>query len=305
MDKRLRLVPERREFGLALRRSQPEWVDPMVASPSQPRTLAGAWAWEPKVEGTRCIVWASKGRVRLLDVQREPLGDEYDWLLRTMETSVRGDVILDGVAGRSALFLFDCLWYEGASVAPLPLLERKSVLRDVVWFDDRVRFTPFRTQGAEAAYRDATAGGASGVVAKRIASRYVAGRSDEWLAFDCPHAQEFVIGGYAEVEGNPGSAALLIGYYDEGRLRYAGRVSTAYDPAALAAVLPTLARLRRRTSPFGGAVPDGGGIRWVSPALVAQIGFADWTPAGLPRRPRFIGLRHDREPDEVRRAAAR
>jgi bifunctional non-homologous end joining protein LigD len=217
---------------------------------------------------------------------------------------MRGDVILDGVAGRSALYLFDCLWYEGASVAQLPLLERKSVLRDVVWFDDRVRFTPFRTQGAEAAYRDATAGGASGVVAKRIASRYVAGRSEEWLAFDCPQAQEFVIGGYAEVSGTE-SPALLIGYYDEGRLRYAGRVGTAYDPAALAAVLPTLARLRRRTSPFGGAVPNGGDIRWVSPALVAQIGFADWTPAGLPRRPRFIGLRHDREPDEVRRAAGR
>ena len=305
MDKGLKLLRERKEFGLALRRGQPDWIEPMLPSPSQPRTLGGGWAWEPKVEGTRCIVWSRRGQVRLTGGNREPLEAEHDWLLRLVESSVRGDVLLDGVATRSALYLFDCLWYEGASIAPLPLLERKSVLRDVVWFDDRIRFTPFRTQGAEAAYRDATAGGASGVVAKRIASRYAGGRSEDWLAFDCPQAQEFVIGGYAETPGEAAMPSLLIGYYDEGRLRYAGRVTTAYDPAALAAVLPTLARLRRRTSPFGGAVPDGGEIRWVSPALVAQIGFADWTPAGLPRRPRFIGLRHDREPDEVRRAIAR
>lgn len=290
--------------GFALWRGKPEWIEPMLATDSEPKPLAGEWLWEPRLAGSRCLVWTAGGQARLFGADHRPLDARFAEYAPILGVSVRGDTILDGVATAEALYLFDCLYYEGASLEPLPLLERKAVLRDAVWYSDRVRLTPFGMSGPEALQATQAPGSVAGVVAKRTPSGYAGGRSADWLAFRCARAQEFVIGGYTERRGEPGSMALLIGYYENGRLRYAGRVSTAYDTASLEALLPTLARLRRRTSPFGGAVPATGRIQWTSPAVVAQVGFTSWTPAGLPERPRFIGLRYDREPDEVRRVAA-
>lgn len=290
----------------ALWRSKPAWVEPMLPTPAEPGTLGLEWVWEPDLRGTRCLVWTGEGGTALRDVRGSSLDQAHPELVQLLDVAVRGDTILDGVITPDALFLFDCLHYEGASLLPLPLAERKAVLRDAVWYCERIRFTPFRTEpDTLEGSNGLDAGPTAGTVAKRLGSDYVGGRSSDWRSVAGAQAQQFVIGGYTEVAGPPRGLGLLIGYYEDGRLRYAGRVSAARDPASFAAVLPTLARLRRRTSPFGGAVPGGGSIQWVSPALVAEVGFSDWTPAGMPRLPRFIGLRHDREPDEVRRAALR
>ena len=295
----------RRARGLALWAPRPDWIEPMRASSSDPRPLGGDWLLEPRLEGERCLAWTSDIGVMLRDAQRHSLDARHPGLAARLRDACRGEAILDGMITSQGFELFDCLFYEGASLTALPLVDRRAVLRDAVVCSEGVHLVPHRRTGPGGGGREGGIPSSAGIVAKRAQGRYVGGRSSDWLAFDCANAQEFVIGGYAE-SNEPGSAlALLIGYYEDGRLRYAGRVSAAYDPCSLTAMAPTLARLRRRTSPFGGAVPDGGHIQWVSPALVAQIGFADWTPAGLPRQPRFISLRHDREPDEVRRAAAR
>lgn len=292
-------VSARRGRGLALWCPRPAWVEPMRASPSEPRALGGDWVCEPRLEGLRCLAWTSEGGVALKDAGGRGLDGRFPGLVAFLADACRGDAILDGVITNQGLELFDCLFYEGVTLTSLPLLDRRAVLRDAVLFGDGVHLVPFR---AAAPGRDTLMPAGAGIVAKRANGRYVGGRSSDWLAFDCANAQEFVIGGYAESSECGAALALLIGYYEEGRLRYAGRVSAAYDPSSLTAMAPTLARLRRRTSPFGGAVPGGGHIQWVSPALVAQIGFTEWTPAGLPRQPRFISLRHDCEPDEVCRA---
>jgi ATP-dependent DNA ligase len=294
----------RRARGFALWSRRPDWIEPMRASASDPRPLGGDWILEPRLEGDRCLAWTFDAGVELRDGERQALNVRYPGLAARLGAACRGEAILDGMITNQGLELFDCLFYEGASLTSLPLLDRRAVLRDAVLFGDGVHLVPHRL-ATPAGGRDAGLLSSDGIVAKRALGRYVGGRSNDWLAFDCANAQEFVIGGYAESGEGGAALALLIGYYEDGRLRYAGRVSAAYDPCSLTAMTPTLARLRRRTSPFGGAVPGGGHIQWVSPALVAQIGFADWTPAGLPRQPRFIALRHDREPDEVRRAAAR
>ena len=284
-----------RDRGFALWRGKPEWIEPMLPADGASALPADDWVWEPKVPGVRCLVWTSGRTVRLLGRGRRSLDPQYNELRHILGVGVRGDTILDGVITDGSLHLFDCLYYEGASLAPLPLRERKSVLRDAVWFCERVRPVPVSVN-APLEIGSPT----GGAIAKRLSSSYVSGRSADWLTFASALSHEFVIGGYAVSEA-PGRIAILIGYYQDGRLRYAGRVGAARDPSSLAALLPTLSRLRRRTSPFGGAVPAGETIEWVSPALVAQVGFCEWSPAGRPRRPRFIGLRHDREPDEVKR----
>jgi bifunctional non-homologous end joining protein LigD len=200
------------------------------------------------------------------------------------------------------LYLFDCLFYEGIDLTNLPLVDRKAVLRDVVWYDAPIRFTPFRSTGSAAMFREACAKGAEGIIAKRAEGRYVSARSPDWLKIKCVHQQEFVVGGYTAPKGSRENlGALLVGYYENGALRYAGKVGTGYDRATLELLGRRLAPLHRQTSPFAPGPSPAGDVQWVTPRMVVEIGFGEWTPAGLLRHPRFLGIRQDKSAAEVRK----
>ena len=144
--------------------------------------------------------------------------------------------------------------------------------------------------------------GEEGVIAKLAESLYMSGRSAAWLKIKCVRQQEFVIGGFTPPRGaRERLGALLVGYYEDGALRYAGKVGTGFDRPTLELLYRRLAPLRRRTPPFApGALPRGV-VTWVTPRLLAEIRFSEWTSAGLLRHPRFLGLREDKEAAEVRR----
>ena len=335
MTRVLKLLPDAAQARLR-RRPQPAWMAPMLATTGASLPRGDGWVFEPKLDGVRCLVFVSGGRVRLYSRNRKPLESAYPELVEALEVCVRGDAVLDGevvavdpvtglpsfsllqqrmgirdaVAARRsgvpvALYLFDCLFYEGVDLTSLGLTDRKAVLRDVVWFGDALRFTPFRTSGSAEMYRDACARGAEGIIAKRANGPYVGVRSADWIKIKCVNEQEFVIGGYTDPRGDrPGLGALLVGYYDNGVLRYAGKVGTGIDHATLLLLREALEQLERRTPPFGGVVPSGPDVHWVIPALVTQVGFAEWTPGGLLRHPRYVGMRHDRDPHEVTRERA-
>ena len=92
-----------------------------------------------------------------------------------------------------------------------------------------------------------------------------------------------------------------MGYYDGKSLRYAGKVGTGYDRRTLEQLHRRLVPLHRTTSPFSQGPGPANEVQWVSPKLVGQVGFSEWTSAGLLRHPRFIGLRDDKAAKEVRR----
>jgi DNA ligase D-like protein (predicted ligase) len=314
-------------------RAQPGWIAPMLATLADAAPRAGQWLYEPKLDGVRVLVYASGGRIQLFSRNRKPLDAAYPELVEALALAVRGDAVLDGevvavdpATGQSSfsrlqrrmqlrdetrarrsgvpveLYLFDCMFYEGVDLTNLPLVDRKSVLRDVVWYDDPIRFTPFRTTGSAAMFREACAKGAEGIIAKRAEGRYVSARSPDWLKIKCVHQQEFVVGGYTAPKGSRENlGALLVGYYEHGALRYAGKVGTGYDRATLELLSRKLAPLRRRTSPFGPGPAPAGEVQWVTPRLVVEIGFGEWTPAGLLRHPRYLGLREDKTAGEVRK----
>lgn len=288
--------------GHALWRAMPDWLEPMRPAPVEPRAVAGSWRWEPLLEGTRCLTWVDQTGIRMLSTRRERIERMAPQLSATLRQQIRGHAVLDGVISERRLQVFDCLHYEGADLTPLPYLDRRAVLEDIVLTGERLRLVPSH-DSVESLVSDGLAAG--GVVAKRESSPYSAGLSTDWLAIDCIRRDDFVVGGFVVEQGSSSPAALLVGHYENGWLRYAGKVTQSYDPRGFESLTRTLSRLGRRTTPFGGLVPEGAGIHWVSPALVVRVGFAHWSDGGLLRRARYVGLRHDRDADEVRRGQPR
>ncbi|MFO7581224.1 ATP-dependent DNA ligase [Guyparkeria sp.] len=141
---------------------------------------------------------------------------------------------------------------------------------------------------------------------KRADSPYLHSRSRDWLKFKCVNQQEFVIGGYTDPQGSrKGFGALLLGYYEDGDLRYAGRVGTGFDESTLERLHEALRSRARKTPAFADPPADAGGqVHWVSPTLVAEVGFTEWTDEGYLRHPRFLGLRDDKAPADVHREEA-
>src|SRR5258707_7623536 len=120
------------------------------------------------------------------------------------------------------------------------------------------------------------------------------------LKFRCKQEQEFVIGGYTDPRGSrSGFGALLLGYYREGKLVYAGKVGTGFDQDLLRRLAEKLVRLKTPVPPFAEDGLPRRGVHWVKPKLVAQIGFTEWTAGGKLRHHRFIGLRDDKRPEDV------
>jgi bifunctional non-homologous end joining protein LigD len=149
------------------------------------------------------------------------------------------------------------------------------------------------------AFRYACAHGWEGVVGKRADSPYVATRSRDWLKIKCESGQELVIGGWTPPKGSRQRfGALLVGYWDGDKLRYAGKVGTGFDDATLQRLGDELERRERPTPPFtADKLPSN--ARWAEPELVAQVAFTEWTRDGKLRHPRYQGLRDDKPAREV------
>lgn len=284
--------------ALALWGAAPDRIEPMRAAAVEPRALKGVWHWEPLLRGRRAIAHVHRGKVRLVGTGGAPPGPHAPELAGHLPRAVRGDAILDGVVVGRSYQIFDCLHFEGACLTSLPIEDRRSVLRDVMTWDSRFRAVP-TSASLDHLIRSGLA--TTGVIAKRSGSAYRSGTSQDWLQIDCAQRDDFVIGGFADTEGDHQPQALLVGQYENGRLRYVGTVARAYEDDAFARLAPTLRRLRRRTSPFGSLAPAGGRTHWVSPALVARIGFAERSEQGLLRRARFIEVCGDKEPHAIRK----
>jgi len=310
--------------------SQPGWTAPMLATLTDDHFSDPDWIYERKFDGIRCLVFRDGEGVRLMSRGEKNMNDTWPELVDDLERTACKDFVADGeivtfdgdvtsfqrLQQRSGihdadearasdipvyLYLFDLIHVDGQDVTQLELRDRKAVLRRAIDFGalDRTRLTEHRNEEGEKYYREACDKGWEGVIAKDAHSTYVHSRSKKWLKFKCVHQQELVIGGYTEPQGSRiGFGALLVGYYDGDDLRYAGKVGTGYDDETLEELGERLEKIERETSPFNDEV-DEKGVHFVTPELVGEFGFTEWTHAGKLRHPRFLGLRHDKDPEDV------
>ena len=305
---------------------QPEWVAPMLATLTETYFSDPNWIFERKLDGERVMTYVRRGEPRLYSRNQILLNGNYPELVDAFagcpDVIVDGEVVaFDGKqtsfaklqprmqtrnatdARRSGVavfyYVFDCLYAGRDDIRALPVRERKKRLRATVDFADPLRFTTHRVRDGEAYHDEACRKGWEGVIAKRAASPYASGRSRDWLKFKCVRDQEFVIGGFTDPQGSrAGFGALLVGYFDNGTLRYAGKVGTGYNSQLLRDLRAQLEKLEQDESPFADRVREKGS-HWVRPKVVAQVGFSEWTRDGKLRHPRFLGLRRDKKATEV------
>jgi len=310
------------------KKKQPSWTNPMLAKLTKDYFSDTGWLYERKLDGVRCLVFRDGKSIRIMSRNKNNMNNTYPELVDALKKLKPNRLIADGeiVAFKNNvtnferlqnrigiedpeearskniavyLYLFDLLYLNGYDLTKAPLVDRKKVLKSAFNFNNTIRFVTHRRKNGEAYFEDACKKGWEGVIVKRADSAYKHSRSSDWLKFKCGNRQEMVIGGYTDPHGERiGFGALLIGYYDNGALQYAGKVGTGYDNDFLEDFSGKLQNIERKTCPFA-SEPKEKGAHWVTPKYVGEVGFTEWTADGKLRHPRFIGLRHDKDPKDV------
>ena len=229
----------------------PEWVEPMLATLSDERDLTDDWVLERKLDGVRCLAFVQAGAVALRSRNRLPLvfPGIADALEPLGEAIVDGEIVAvaeDGEPlgfqalqrhGSAALWAFDLLWLDGEDLRDQPQRERHAALASALRPGPALQVSLPVAGPSRDAYGRACAAGWEGLIAKRTGAPYRGGRSRDWLKLKCVLEEEVVIGGFTEPRGSRvGIGALLIGYYEAGTLRYAGKVGTGFDTPTLVAL---------------------------------------------------------------------
>jgi bifunctional non-homologous end joining protein LigD len=306
----------------------------MLATLTDRRDFGDDWLLERKFDGERCVAFKDGDEVRLESRTAKDLTTRYPEIvdaiaaLKAQQLTLDGEVVaFDGdqtsfsrlqqrlgvsrpspslVSAFPVVYcVFDLLEIDGEDITGLPLEERRKRLAKAVRKRAALQLSEAWRDDSERRYTEACRSGWEGLIAKRAGAPYVPGRSRDWLKLKCVWEQEFVIGGYTDPAGSRTDfGALLVGYYEDGDLRYAGKVGTGYNAKTLKELGAKLRKLETDKPPFADVKPVPRGTHWTRPELVAQIGFAEWTNDGRLRQPRYLGLRDDKRPRDVVRERA-
>ncbi len=299
----------------------------MLLLPASTLPEGGNWAYEVKLDGYRALAIKTGGTVHLRSRNDKDFNSRYPSIVAALaampdETVIDGEIVaLDsggrpsfnalqsyGAGGASLVYyVFDVMILAGKDVMGQPTAERRELLRANVLsrLDEPIRESPEFAAGLPDLIQSVKAQGLEGLVAKRRDSPYEPGqRSGAWQKMRVNQGQEFVIGGYTPSAEN--FDAIIFGYYESGKLMYAGRTRNGFTPSTREKLFRRFKGLGLGQCPFTN-LPElkagrwGVGLtaekmkdcRWLKPALVGQFEFVEWTPDGHPRHSRFVGLRED------------
>ncbi len=293
------------------------------------------WMWEPKLDGYRVLAFVDGPRVRLRSRRGLELAATFPRLAEELGRQAAGGMILDGeivasdASGQPSFAVlqnrfqlktereidaadratptvfcaFDLLYFEGIDLRKAPYRDRRRYLAQCLLPSPLLQLVHAAEDGV-ALHAAALTSGFEGVIGKRKDGRYESGRrSAAWLKIKPTRSADFVVVGYTRGKGSRASlGALLLGYWDKGKLRFASHVGSGFDERTLAQVQARLAPLRIDTCPFAEKPELNGPATWVKPEVVAEVNFQRWTEEGSLRAPIFLRLRDDIDPRTVRRA---
>jgi bifunctional non-homologous end joining protein LigD len=311
----------------------PGKFSPMLADTADQPFNRPGWIWEPKLDGYRVLAFIDARGVKLRSRREMDLSDTFPRLVAELRNQAVDGMILDGeliafdasgrpsfnalqnrvqlktereiaAADRSVpviLYCFDLLYFGGIDLRGSAYGDRRRYLAQCLLPSPLLQLVHAADDGI-AMQQAALASGFEGVIGKRTDSRYEAGRrSASWVKIKPTQSAEFVIGGYTKGKGSRAPlGALLVGYWDKNRLRFASHVGSGFDEQTLAQLKERLDPLKRSTCPFDEKPELPNPTTWVEPKLVAEVRFHSWTEDDHLRHPIFLRLRDDVDPKSVR-----
>lgn len=318
------------------------FIEPMKAKLVESPPATGDWLYELKFDGIRLIAAKTEEKVSLLSRNKNDLSARFPEIVDAIQNLSARECVTDGevvaldekgrssfqllqareIEGRNSpvyFYAFDLLQLDGKSLVSLPLEARKNVLEKLcAAAGDPIRYSGAIGGDAKRLLEEVKLRGLEGIIGKQHNSVYEPGRrSGAWIKLKCVQQQEFIIGGYTPPQGaRKHFGAILVGYYENKKLVFAGKVGTGFTAKSLA-VLHKKFRVEERADwPFVDLPSKQNGqwiqgitpsmmrkMHWIDPVFVCEIKFAEWTRDGKLRAPVFLGLREDKKPSDVVREA--
>lgn len=301
-----------------------EYVKPMLASPGKEIFKDPKWVFELKWDGYRALANIKKGEVQLYSRNGISYNSKFAAIQQEL-THIPYDCILDGeivviddqgkndfqklqkydpkkTKGLLQYQVFDLLQLNGMDTINLPLVERKSLLPEILEGLENVIYCDHIEGMGPTLYKRAVEAGMEGVVAKKADSTYVPNyRSENWLKIKDVNSEEAIICGYTDSKtGGNLFGSLILGMYEEGELTYVGNCGSGFSSSEQKMLLKKFEKLSTDKKPFKKKIPlKGREPHWVKPELVCEVKFTEITKSGVMRHPVYKGLRKDKVPQEV------
>jgi bifunctional non-homologous end joining protein LigD len=292
-------------------------IKPMLATLVRKPFHKPGWIYEEKYDGYRILAYKEGDRVTLLSRNGNDRTATYASVARAVQKLRSRTLLLDGEvvafdkkhisrfqllqegSAPTAYAVFDCLYSDGRDLRQDPLETRRPAAESAIDKADGLMISHRLADNGREAFKTAKRKGYEGVVAKDLSSPYIEGRSSKWLKVKVHQEEEMVIAGFTKPEGSRTHfGALLLGAYENGNLRYVGKVGTGFNENTLAALYQKFKPLVQSKPPFVDP-PREKDVTYLKPRLVAQISFQEWTADRKLRQPVFLGLRDDKRPKEV------
>lgn len=322
-------LPDPAELSKAKKKKPPGAFKPQLATLRKEIPTGDDWLHEIKYDGYRILCRIDTGKVRLVTRNGKVWTEKFKPVADAVAAMGVDDTVIDGEAvvlrangstdfqalqnilrgdrksKNLVFYAFDLPFYQGYDLTRLPLRDRKEALKqllDAAGDGKVLRYSDHIAGKGPAVYGQTCAHGLEGVISKKADATYEQKRTRTWVKTKCLRRQEFVIGGYSPPAGTRKHfGALLLGYHKNGALHYCGKVGTGFNEKSLKEIFDALQPLRRKTAPFENP-PKGReakGVHWVSPQLLAEVNFTEWTEEDILRHPSFQGLREDKDAKQV------
>jgi bifunctional non-homologous end joining protein LigD len=312
----------------AVAAEMPAKIEPMLAVLGNSLPAGSDWLYEVKWDGYRALCFIAKGKVRMVSRRDNVMDKQFPEVAQALSRSIKAKTaIVDGeivaldehgtpsfqllqnrVGFHKSIksgkphalnfFAFDLLYLDGFDLRRASLIDRRRLLQSIVLPDETVRYSDhFAGKGNELlqAVRDK---GMEGIIAKHARSRYEPRRSSEWVKIKVTSQQDFVICGFILGEREP-FGSLVLGYYKNKNLVYAGNVGSGFTQASLKSVYESIKPLIVKKPTLNDVPKEIGEVTWVKPELVCVVKFNSWTDDERLRAPVFQGLRLDAAPQDT------